>query len=453
MDIKKINGLIKSGESEEIEFKESFHSFQEISKIICSFSNTHGGIIFLGVKDNGKIKGLINDNDTLQKQIANANSNIHPRPMVNVEIKEIEKKKIVLIIVHKADSSVFHSFEGVIYVRIGSTTQRLEGNSIVQFLKNRQILLFEEQIEPNANEEDLNTNKIKDYLSKRGQILEINKKNIQNFLLSKKLATLQECIKIKNIGLLFFAKNVQSFYPYAQIKLVRFDGTTAVKVIAYEEAKGDLIEMIEQAINFTKRFTSKEFNIRGGKREEISFIPEEAIREAIINSVAHRDYFNKNETQMSMFDDRIEFTNPGGLPEGMNEDLLGSLSVQRNPLIYQFLKDYGYMEGLGSGISRIYNSTNKFNLKKPEFKITKDFFRLVIYNEKIKTKILDLNERQNEILDILKRKEKIKSKEYADIFKISIPSAVNDLNELEKKGYIKKIGAYRGAYYILGEKK
>lgn len=452
MDVKKIKQLINDGESEEIEFKESFHSFQEISKLICSFSNTVGGIILLGVKDNGDIKGLPKDMDSLQKKIASANSNIHPSPMINVELKEIKNKRIVLIIVHKADSSVFHSFEGVIYVRIGSTTQKLEGNSIVQFLKDRQILLFEQQIEPSASEQDLDKNKIQSYLFKRNQKIELNEKNLENFLLNKKLASFQNGMKIKNIGLLFFAKNIQEFYPYAQIKLVRFDGNEAVDVISYEEAKGSLVEMIEQSINFVKRFISKEFKITGGKREEISFVPEEAIREAIINAVAHRDYFNKNEIQVSIFDDRIEFTNPGGLPEGMSEDLLGSLSVQRNPMIYQFLKDYGYMEGLGSGISRIKNSLSKFNLKPPKFKITRDFFRLIIYNQKIKNFIKGLNKRQNEILEILKRKENLKSKEYAEIFKISIPSAVKDLNELEKKGYIKKVGKFRGVYYILKKK-
>src|SRR3989338_10676160 len=145
-------------------------------------------------------------------------------------------------------------------------------------------------------------------------------------------------MKIKNIALLFFAKELQSFHPHIQVKLVSFDGMEPIKVIAYEDAKGSLPEMIEQAANFVKRFISKEFIIKGLKREEILLLPEEAVREAIINSVAHRDYFNKNEIQLSIFDDRVEITNPGGLPEGMSQELLGSLSIQRNPRIYQLLK-------------------------------------------------------------------------------------------------------------------
>ncbi len=451
MQIDKIKKLIRGGEHQEAEFKESFHSSQGISKLICAFSNTIGGIILLGVKDNGMIKGVSKNIDTIQKRIADANSCVHPSPIITVEVKRIDKKKIIVIIVHKADSSIFHTFGGVIYIRIGSTVQKLEGNSIVQFLRDRQLLLFEDQVEPSSRIEDLDTNKIKDYLDIRNQKIHLNEDSIKKFVFNKKLAVISDKDGLKNLALLFFAKNIQDFYPYAQIKLVRFDGLKPVKVIAYEEAKGSLVEMIEQSMNFVKRFISKEYKIEGLKRKEIAFIPEEAIREAIINSVAHRDYFNKNEIQLNIFDDRLEIINPGSLPEGMKEDLLGSLSVQRNPMIYQFLKDYGYMEGIGSGISRIYSLMKKFNLKKPEFKVTKNHFRVILMNEKIRKMIVGLNNRQNEVLSVLKTKESIKSKRYAEMFNISVPSAVNDLNELEKKGYIKKVGSYKGAYYKLKE--
>ncbi|MEK6800401.1 MAG: ATP-binding protein, partial [Nanoarchaeota archaeon] len=130
MEIKALKDIIEKGESVDLELKRSFHSSQEIAKTICSFANTQGGVLILGVEDNKKISGLCEDMDQLQKRISDANSTVHPKPIMNIEIHEVEGKKVATLIVHRADSSVFHSFEGAIYVRIGTTTQKLEGNSI-----------------------------------------------------------------------------------------------------------------------------------------------------------------------------------------------------------------------------------------------------------------------------------------------------------------------------------
>ncbi|MCX6750168.1 MAG: hypothetical protein NTZ83_01810 [Candidatus Pacearchaeota archaeon] len=221
-------------------------------------------------------------------------------------------------------------------------------------------------------------------------------------------------------------------------------------MLAYEEARGSLPQMIEHSLNFVRRFIAKEFVIKEVKRKEISLLPEDAIREAIINAIAHRDYFNKNEIQLSIFDDRLEITNPGGLPEGMTKELLGVLSIQRNPIIYHFLKDYGYMEGLGSGISKIFKVMKDADLEAPEFILTKEFFRVILKMGKVINKTKEkINKRQQKALEFLKENKQIKAKDYASMNKISVPTAVKDIKELWKKGYIKKVGTYRGVYYTL----
>lgn len=409
-------------------------------------------MLILGVDDKGYIEGIKENLDTVQQKISQSNATIHPNPLINVEVHTIDKKKLAVVIIHKADSSVFHSVGGIIYIRLGSTIQKLEGQSIVEFLRNRQILLFEELIDSTAKIDDIDLNKIKVYLEMREQKDYLKSHSLKDFLLSKRLASLQPDLKIKNSALLFFAKEPQSFLPYAQIKLVRFDGDKPIKVLAYEEAKGSLPQIIEQTLNFVGRFIAKEFVINEAKRKEIPLLPEDAIRETIINALAHRDYFNKNEIQLSIFDNRFEITNPGGLPEGMTKEFLGALSIQRNPLIYQFLKDYGYMEGIGSGISKIYKAMKDADLEDPEFILTKEFFRVILKMGKVITRPKEeITKRQQKALEFLKKNKKMKSKEYATINKISVPTSVKDLRELAKKGYIQKVGSYRGAYYILNE--
>jgi ATP-dependent DNA helicase RecG len=453
MNVENLKKIIEGGESVEVEFKQAFHSVQNIAKIIAAFANTQGGILIVGIKDNGSVEGIKEKVDILQQKISQSNSIIHPSPLVTIEIHTI-KKKLLVIIVHKADASVFHSVKGVVYIRLGSTVQRLEGQSIVEFLRNRQILLFEESIEFSAQLEDIDRNIVKTYLEKRMQATYLETHSLQDFLISKKLASFQPDVKIKNSALLFFARDTQYFFPYVQIKLVRFDGKEPIKVFAYEDAKGSLPQMIEHSLNFVRRFIAKSFVIENIERKEIPLLPEGVVREAIINAVAHRDYFNKNETQVSIFDDRLEITNPGGLPEGMTKELLGALSIQRNPAIYQLLKDYGHMEGIGSGISKMYTIMSEQNLGKPEFVISKEFFRVILRMKKKKEIHLGENWNKRQILavDYLKTHKKIKSHEYALLTHVSIPTAVKDLADLEKKDVVKKVGSYRGAYYILNEK-
>src|SRR3989344_5358858 len=115
MDIKQIKEIIAKGENQEVEFKESFHSNQDISKILCALANTFGGLLFIGVKDNGDIAGLKENIDKLQQKIADANQCISPVPIISVEIHEANKNKIAIIIVQRAADSQYFTFQGAIY--------------------------------------------------------------------------------------------------------------------------------------------------------------------------------------------------------------------------------------------------------------------------------------------------------------------------------------------------
>jgi len=136
-------------------------------------------------------------------------------------------------------------------------------------------------------------------------------------------------------------------------------------------------------------------------------------------------------------------------------ELFGTLSVRRNPAIYRLLRDYGYIEGLGSGIPRMKNLMREHKLQDPEFGIYEHFFRVVLYNEKGRKKPIkhfeDLNERQKICIDFLKKHKSIKTKKYKEMNKISHGTAIADINELVQFKYIKKVGSYRGAYYVLNE--
>ncbi|MEA2004640.1 MAG: ATP-binding protein, partial [archaeon] len=144
MNAEQVKDIISRGENHEIEFKESFHSTQTTSKIICALANTLGGILFFGVDDKGSIIGINENPDKVQQKIANSNQAVFPVPLISVELHEIDQKKIIAIVIQRAPDGTYYTFQGAIYVKIGSTIKRLEGQTQLNFLKNRQILSFDE---------------------------------------------------------------------------------------------------------------------------------------------------------------------------------------------------------------------------------------------------------------------------------------------------------------------
>ena len=127
--------LIEQKESQEVEFKLGNPASHEISQVLCAFANTDGGYLIFGVSPKGNIEGLKCNLDRLQQDISNANQAIHSAPIISTQIFDLDTKKILVVEVNKADDKNAHTFKGAVYVRIGSTTKRLEGQTLIDFLK------------------------------------------------------------------------------------------------------------------------------------------------------------------------------------------------------------------------------------------------------------------------------------------------------------------------------
>lgn len=183
------------------------------------------------------------------------------------------------------------------------------------------------------------------------------------------------------------------------------------------------------------------------EREEIPEYPYEVTREALVNAVTHRDYFSRDAVQINIFENRMEIINPGTLPPGLTFKVLGSLSVQRNPLTYRLMRDIGLIEGLATGIPRMRSAMKRANLPEPVFEELGNFFRVTLYNRPEKRKD-GISDRQQKTISYMEKNPSINSKTYAKLTGVSHPIAVADLNDLVKKEVLKKIGKTRGAYYV-----
>ncbi|MDO9045518.1 MAG: DUF4062 domain-containing protein [Methanobacteriaceae archaeon] len=206
-----------------------------------------------------------------------------------------------------------------------------------------------------ANYDDVDEDSFKDFLEKRAAELNLGvpSRPAKDFLVDilKVVKEVEGEFKPTNTGLLFFGKDPAEFIPQSEIKMARFNGVTRLETIDSKEINGRIYEMLDDAEIFFKRNTHLANKIVGFKRVDVPEYPYESVREALINAIAHRDY-DREESQImfSIFDDRIEISNPGGLLPGLNIRKLEGKHATRNKKICSIFKETKYMERYGTGI-------------------------------------------------------------------------------------------------------
>jgi ATP-dependent DNA helicase RecG len=222
--------------------------------------------------------------------------------------------------------------------------------------------------------------------------------------------------------------------------------------------RGTALEQVEEVMDFIRKNINVRFVITGKpQREEIWEYPLDALREAVINAICHRDYADNADILIKIYDDRITIWNPGGLLPGMTIEELydpNHSSKPRNKLIAQIFYDVGLIERYGSGIQRIMNACKSSNLPMPVFDEKFGGF-LVVFRKDLYTeeylKELGLKERQIKAVMYVKERSKITNKEYQEINKTTRETSKRDLEVLVNKDVFKRKGKGRNVYYELGQ--
>jgi len=435
-------------ESQGLEFKREISNFKEISKTVCAFANASSGRILVGVDDSGKTVGIQpSELDSLQQRIEGAIQQVAPQPMHKINVEERDGKKIIAVDVFQMGQGSFCTFDGIVYYRTGSQNSKLEGKTLQDYMVKRRILYFDEAVSK-AQPNEVDPEKLKSFLKKRSPSLDFDEKKINSYLSSLNLLYENGGICLINAAVLFFAKEPGRFIPQNELKLVRFKGTTPVDIIDSKYANSTIVENLKEAEDFIKRNTQTRFKIEKVIREEVPEYPQNVVREALVNSIVHRDYFSRDAIQINIFDDRIEFINPGVLQSGLSIQILGTLSIQRNPIIYRLMRDLGMMEGFATGVPRMRAGMREAGLMEPRFEELGNFFRVTLYNNS-HLEDGNHNDRQKRGLAFLSNNPQITSKKYMELTGVSHPIAVSELNDLCSTGLLKKIGKTRGSYYTL----
>ena len=166
-------------------------------------------------------------------------------------------------------------------------------------------------------------------------------------------------------GAWLMARDIRTVTTSAHVSCALFLGRTKSRILDRRDFHGDVPSMIEDAVAWILTKINVALIVRGVRREERPELPEEALREAVANAVAHRDYRSPGNVQVYVFKDRVEVVSPGGLPEGMSKADLGAKSLPRNPLLFSMLYRMDVVEHIGSGIRRILDGCREHGVPEP----------------------------------------------------------------------------------------
>jgi len=445
MDIK---AIIKQGESETLEFKEKFDN--ETIETVVAFANAKGGVILIGISDKNEVKGISIAKETLKDWSNRISQATEPVIIPEIEISKVKEKSIGIITVKEAPLKPI-AYKGVCFLRVKNSNKKLTPKEISEFYLQTIGSSWDAYIAKDVNIKEIDYGKVKKYIDLANQT---KRRRISE----SPLEVLKKLELLRNnrptwAAILLFGKNPQGFMPQAKIHCGRFKDE--ITIIDDELIEGNIIEQVDMTMGFIKRHLKLEFRITGEtRREELWEYPLEAIREAVINAICHRNYTEASDIQIRIYDDRLIVWNPGKLPLGITiKDLFKPHnSIPRNRLIAQVFFDIGLIEKWGTGIERMVKACKTQGLPEPRFEEYQGFrviFMKDIYTEDY-LKNLALNERQIMAILYLKKKGRITNREYQVLNKISRETAKIELNTLVEKKILIRSGKGRGIYYILG---
>lgn len=437
--------LIQQGEGYNVEFKRSIPSkASDLAEEVCAFANAAGGTVIIGVDDKANIIGVAIDNSTRSK-LQNIFNTIQPHLDTHCHEVKVNGKNVLCIECPSGKQKPY-TVSGSIIIRNGPNSEKITSvDRMREFFQQSDRIFFDEAICKNfIYPDDFDFETFKEFLNKAGVTATLKQEQLLD-----NLRLINEDGKVINGAVLFFAKEVQNFFEHAIIRCVLFKGYDKRFIVDSQELKGNLIKQFEEAMKYITSKLNLRYEIEnqpGGRRKEILEIPQAVFREAIINSLSHRDYYEKGAvTMIEIYDDRVSLTNPGGLVSSIPRNEFGTKSLSRNPLIFGLMQRMDLVEKVGSGINRMKDAMKEAGLLEPVFSMdgffTVTFYRPVDFDKWISSWAPDLNTSQVKILQLLHDNPKISKKGLSDEVGIGKTAIDNNLTILKKLGMLARVGS------------
>ncbi len=395
-----IKQKIRVGEDSQTEFKEVVlgkrgvisPDTESIAGEMIAFANAEGGTILLGVNDEGEAVGLHHDRlRDIEDWIINiATNNCNPpiRPHLQRQLlRDNNDKEVVIIVVEIRRGLFVHATKsGRHYERVGSSKQIVTGQLLARLFQDRgRNFVFDEQPIHDASIDDLDQDKLREYFGASPKSITWNALLLNTDIIDSSRNNL---FHPTVAGLLAFGKEPQKYIRLAYIEAAVYRGInlTSDDLIHSDQIVGCVDDQIESAIKFVNRFMLKPARKMVGRKDYPQYNLD-AIQEAIVNAVAHRDYsIRGSKIRMFLYADRIEIYSPGGLPNNLTLEKIAYRAVTRNELLVGFLSKMTsertglvYLESRGEGVQTILNISEAHSGRRPVYELHENELLLTIY--------------------------------------------------------------------------
>lgn len=388
-----------------VEYKRDDIKPEHLAKELVAFTNLDGGVVVLGVEDNDdrSVSGLVRED--VEEWVMNVcRDKVRPPiiPWFQV-LEDVEPGKNVAIVRVSPGYAVHarvHNNAQTYYIRVGSTSREASQEELARLFQQRGSMRAELQPVSGTTWEALDVRRLQDYFgSVRGQLPPTSEEADQWITLLINTELLDEGTRAVTVGgLLLFGRNPRRWLPHTGVDAVAYPGTEPdYASIERAEISGPLTALssegedgqrvlvengtVEEALAFVRRNVPVSASLESGRRHDAPALPEEPIREAVVNALVHRDWLlTSSNVQLSIFSDRLEVTSPGRLPNGITPDRMrAGTRAARNQLLKDVMRDYHYLEHMGMGVSRkIVAGMRRFNDTDPDLVEDGERFTVVL---------------------------------------------------------------------------
>jgi ATP-dependent DNA helicase RecG len=434
-------------ENKTIEFKREY--VEDIKNTVIAFANCDGGTIYIGINDDGTVCGVNNVDDTMLRVTNAIRDAIHPDITMFVECHNdvMDGKPIVCVNIQRGTARPYYLRkkgirpEGV-YVRQGASTVPATDASILHMIKETSGDSYEAARSLN---QQLSFDKAIDFFKTRK--VELGKAQMRT------LHLIGEDDTYTNLAFLLSEQCTHT------LKLAVFEGSKKSVFKDRRELSGSLLTQLEEAFDYIDRYNRIRSEFSGLDRIDMRDYPPEAIREAMLNAIVHRDYSFSGSTLISIFENRIEFVTIGGLVKGITlDDVKLGISVLRNPYLANIFYRLRLIEAYGTGILKINECYNDFDVK-PLIETTSNAFKITLPNTNFHTETQNLSninnstsiakkeQRINTVLELCRTKGYIVRSDVENALGISQSTAILLLRELTNEGVLTKKGKTKNLRY------
>ena len=370
MNMPAIANLIALGEGFTTEFKRSMPS--DLGREICAFANATGGVILIGVDDAGTVVG-VGDHNRLKSQVQSIARSSDPPVAV-----EVENLGDVLCVTVPEQHGKPYSFGGRFYIREGATCQQMSRDEIRDFFFEEGLIRLDET-PCNAFDSsvEITPTRWAEFAERTGIDPGLDPMTVlENLHLVKSAA-------MTHAGAWLLADDITRYTLQAGVTCAVFRGNAKTHILDRKEFHGNLYAIYQEVMAYFQAKLNSALIPHAQGRDERLELPESALREALVNAIAHRDYRSTANVQVYIFQDRVEIVTPGGLPAGMREEDLGSKSVPRNPLLFSMLYRMRLVEQIGSGIRRIHDACLEHGVPEPVIQVSPDWLTVTFPRQEV----------------------------------------------------------------------